>query len=118
MSLGLLYLHLKDIIHGDLKGVKFFIRCTFIKLKTAPQGNILIDDNEKAVLCDFGLSRVKEDVNSRSIQIDIEDVRGSLNWMAPERLQKRPLRKPCDIYSFGMTIYEVNGSQYKQSPLN
>ena len=118
MSLGLLYLHLKDIIHGDLKGVKFFIRCTFIKLNIAPQGNILIDDNEKAVLCDFGLSRVKEDVNSRSIQIDIEDVRGSLNWMAPERLQKRPLRKPCDIYSFGMTIYEVNGSQYKQSPLN
>jgi serine/threonine protein kinase len=32
---------------------------------------------------------------------------GSRNWMAPERLVGQALRYPCDIYSFGMTIYEV-----------
>jgi serine/threonine protein kinase len=27
--------------------------------------------------------------------------------MAPERLKGGPLRKPCDVYAFGMLIYEV-----------
>ena len=33
---------------------------------------------------------------------------GSRNWMAPELLQGKMLKKPCDIYALGMTIYEVN----------
>jgi serine/threonine protein kinase len=35
------------------------------------------------------------------------DVAGSRNWLAPERLVGQTLRYPCDIYSFGMTLYEV-----------
>jgi serine/threonine protein kinase len=27
--------------------------------------------------------------------------------MAPERLEGQKLRKPVDIYAFGMTVYEV-----------
>jgi serine/threonine protein kinase len=27
--------------------------------------------------------------------------------MAPERLTGGTLRKPCDVYAFGMVIYEV-----------
>ncbi|KZP06260.1 kinase-like protein [Athelia psychrophila] len=89
-SLGLVYLHNKNIVHADLKGY-----------------NILIDDSGKAVLCDFGLSRVKTDINSRSTTAGDEEIYGSTNWMAPERLLGHPLRKPSDIYSFGMTIYEI-----------
>ena len=33
---------------------------------------------------------------------------GSCNWMAPEQLLGGLLKKPCDIYAFGMTLYEVN----------
>ncbi|KZP08700.1 kinase-like protein [Athelia psychrophila] len=89
-ALGLLYLHSVNIIHADLKGY-----------------NILIDDSGKAVLCDFGLSRVKNDINSQSIIVSDEEIHGTINWMAPERLLGRSLRKPSDIYSFGMTIYEI-----------
>ena len=32
---------------------------------------------------------------------------GSCNWMAPEQLLGGLLKKPCDIYALGMTIYEV-----------
>jgi len=82
-------LHSQNIIHGDLKGV-----------------NILVGDGEKALLCDFGLSRIKADVNSRSIGSPSIPV-GSPNWMAPELFKGERLRFPCDVYSFAMTMYEV-----------
>jgi serine/threonine protein kinase len=72
------------------------------------QLNVLIDDAENAVLCDFGLSRMKADVASRTVQQTPTTVIGSRNWMAPERLKGGSLKKPCDIYAFGMLIYEVS----------
>ncbi|KAF8811047.1 kinase-like protein [Phlegmacium glaucopus] len=93
ISLGLVYLHSQNIIHGDLKGV-----------------NILVDDGEKALLCDFGLSRIKADVNSRSISSSCTFV-GSPNWMAPELFKGEKLRFPCDLYSFAMTMYELFTSE-------
>ena len=71
------------------------------------QQNVLIDGSGRAVICDFGLSRVKADILSRTRTTDAAAVAGSRYWMAPERLAGKPLRKPCDIYSFGITIYEV-----------
>lgn len=69
---------------------------------------MLIDGSGKAVLCDFGLSRIKADTSSRSmVKSDGGGIGGSRNWMAPERLITGSLKKPCDIYAFGMTIYEV-----------
>ena len=71
------------------------------------QLNVLIDDGGKSVLCDFGLARVKADATSRTARQDGGAIVGSRNWMAPERLRGGSLRKPSDIYSFGMTLYEV-----------
>jgi serine/threonine protein kinase len=68
---------------------------------------VLIDDSGKAVLCDFGLSRVKADVTSRTIRLGGGSIVGSRSWMAPERLQGDSLKKPCDIYAFAITLYEV-----------
>ena len=72
------------------------------------QLNVLIDHGLQAVLCDFGLARVKADVTSRTARPDGGGVVGSRNWMAPERLLGGSLRKPCDIYAFGMTLHEVS----------
>jgi serine/threonine protein kinase len=69
--------------------------------------NILIDNGQNAVLCDFGLSRVKSDLTMSSLGASALSVMGTRNWMAPERLLGGSLKKPCDIYSFGMTAYEV-----------
>ena len=69
--------------------------------------NVLIDPSHVALLCDFGLSRVRADVSSRTRVGDPDIGAGSRNWMSPERLQGRTPRKPDDIYAFGMTIYEV-----------
>jgi serine/threonine protein kinase len=69
---------------------------------------VLIDNGGKAILCDFGLTRIKADVTSRTVRIDEGGVVGSRNWMAPERLLRGSLKLPCDIYAFGMTLYEVS----------
>ncbi|KAJ7080451.1 WD40-repeat-containing domain protein [Mycena epipterygia] len=89
-ALGLLYLHSKNVVHGDLKAA-----------------NILIDNAGTAVLCDFGLSRVKADMTSRTTEREVDLVAGSRNWMSPERLRGALPKKPSDIYAFGMTIYEL-----------
>ena len=67
------------------------------------------------MLCDFGLSRIKADTTihtARSSTVSSADhgIVGSRNWMAPELLVGGTLRKPCDIYALGMTIYEVGAA--------
>ena len=72
------------------------------------QLNVLIDDAGKAVLCDFGLTRIKADATSRTVRLGGVSIIGSRNWMAPELLLGGLLKKPCDIYAFGMTLFEVS----------
>lgn len=71
------------------------------------QQNVLIDDCGRALLCDFGLAHLKADITTRTMETDPVVVAGSRHWMAPERLMGKSLRKPSDIYSFGITSYEV-----------
>jgi serine/threonine protein kinase len=85
----------------SIRALLVSLMCELLKL------NILIDDTGKAVLCDFGLSRMKDDIASRANVVDVAAVAGSRNWMAPERLIGGALKKHCDIYAFGMVIYEV-----------
>ncbi|KAF7333378.1 Kinase-like protein [Mycena venus] len=90
ISLGLEYLHARKICHGDLKGI-----------------NVLVEESGRALLCDFGLARIKADMTSRTRTARDAPVTGSRNWMAPELLSGSLPRPQSDIYAFGMTIYEL-----------
>jgi serine/threonine protein kinase len=93
--------------------IRVLLPVTYIPL----QMNVLIDDAQNGVLCDFGLSRVRSDVTSSTMGASALSVMGSRNWMAPERLMGGSLKRPCDIYSFGMTIYEVSLALVPESSL-
>ncbi|KAK7045316.1 kinase-like protein [Favolaschia claudopus] len=90
ISLGLEYVHLLKICHGDLKGL-----------------NVLVEHSGRALLCDFGLARLKADTTSRTSSRDSLQIQGSRNWMAPELLNGARPRPPSDIYAFSMTLYEL-----------
>ncbi|KAL4072062.1 kinase-like domain-containing protein, partial [Scleroderma citrinum] len=87
---GLQYLHERkpgSIFHGDLKG-----------------SNVLISSEGRALLTDFGLSRV---VNS-SLKMTADKIcGGTLNWMAPEILDGKEVSAEGDVWAFGMTALEL-----------
>ncbi|XP_078432544.1 putative serine/threonine-protein kinase SIS8 isoform X2 [Wolffia australiana] len=84
---GMNYLHNCSpmIVHGDLKSP-----------------NLLVDKNWVVKVCDFGLSRIKHStfLSSRSMA-------GTAEWMAPEVLRNEPSDEKCDVYSFGVILWEL-----------
>ncbi|KAJ7325546.1 kinase-like protein [Mycena albidolilacea] len=97
---GLNYLHENLIVHGDLTG-----------------SNILIDDEGKAKLCDFGLSSIVVEFCGTSSLTSC--IGGAVRWADPslyslradnsdEAAQEPPALTPrSDIYSFGSVTLEI-----------
>jgi serine/threonine protein kinase len=94
---GMAYLHSRDIIHGDFKA-----------------SNVLVTDEGKAVICDFGLSRLKMDVYRKSKGDTSKVVAGTLRWLSPELLNSGKLTWESDVYAFAMAIYEVSVDYWSQ----
>ncbi|KAF9916571.1 hypothetical protein BX616_003418 [Lobosporangium transversale] len=87
ISLALAYLHHKNIIHRDLKGE-----------------NLLISENMRIKVCDFGFSRVeaKDDDEMRRISYC-----GTDGYMAPEILLGEDFDCSVDVFSFGIVLAEM-----------
>ncbi|EUC56484.1 tyrosine kinase family catalytic domain protein [Rhizoctonia solani AG-3 Rhs1AP] len=88
---GVAYLQGKKIVHGDLKAT-----------------NILMSDTNTPCIVDFGCSTIKD----QSLAFRSSDLvsNGTIRWTAPEILLGVNKGKPsheADIYSLGMTIFEV-----------
>ena len=66
-----------------------------------------MDEWGKACLSDFGMAGIKTYTISLSSIARPATLFGSLQWMAPEQIIESKANKKTDIYSFGMTIYEV-----------
>jgi len=91
VALGLQYLHerVPPIVHGDLKGE-----------------NILVRDDGRAALCDFGLSMV---LDGCATGFTTSGVGGTLRYMALEQLTDDEGGRSVqgDIYSYGCTYGEI-----------
>eukprot|EP00727_Mastigamoeba_balamuthi_P000163 m51a1_g10143 putative serine threonine kinase (1409) ;mRNA; r:62958-68430 len=85
---GMSYLHYHEpqIIHCDLKS-----------------GNVLLDNNLTAKVCDFGLTVFLDKDTNKSSSKSKDSSIGSLFWTAPEVLAGAP----SDVYSFGIIIWEA-----------
>ncbi|KAL3676827.1 hypothetical protein R1sor_026775 [Riccia sorocarpa] len=84
---GMNYLHSSSpiIVHRDLK-----------------TPNLLVDRNWVVKVCDFGLSRIKHNTFLSS-----KSTAGTPEWMAPEMLRNEPSNEKCDVYSFGVILWEL-----------
>ncbi|KAG6331546.1 hypothetical protein ID866_7546 [Astraeus odoratus] len=101
---GLDYLHDHDsgpIVHSDLKGL-----------------NVLVSDDGRALLTDFGYSALSK--SSFSMTMALVPRGGSLPWMAPEMLEDDEVSAAGDVWAFGMTaLADGNvGTIYSIRPLS
>ena len=92
VALGLAAAHDKGIVHRDLK----------------PE-NIMIEKGEPpeggdALIMDFGIART---VEHGSTQTAKGSIIGTLEYMAPEQAQGKPLDTRVDLYAFGLILYDT-----------
>ncbi|CAI9269222.1 unnamed protein product [Lactuca saligna] len=90
---GLDYLHSglgKDhqVIHRDVKS-----------------GNILLDENLDAKICDFGLS--KEGLGTQQLTHVFTKAAGTNFYLDPVYQESGILSKKSDVYSFGVVLFEI-----------
>ena len=102
---GLCYLHSRDVIHGDLKGVRDYSESRPITALTPDQPNILVDASGHARIMDFRLATLAADVGSERNPSD--QCAGSEKWSAPEALNNGTTSKKTDIFSLALVMVEV-----------
>ncbi|KAL9666205.1 hypothetical protein QQ045_000529 [Rhodiola kirilowii] len=86
---GLEYIHEHTVpvyIHRDIKSA-----------------NILIDENFRGKVADFGLTKLTE-VGSASLQTRLV---GTFGYMSPEYAQYGDVSPKIDVYAFGVVLYEL-----------
>ncbi|KAF9070944.1 kinase-like domain-containing protein [Rhodocollybia butyracea] len=95
ISAGLHYLHSRNppIVHGDIRG-----------------GNILVTNDLRCCLADFGLAVINTESQAWTVATSTSATKGTIRWMAPEYIFSRGPKAPHtsrDIYAFGCTIFEI-----------
>ncbi|CAJ1946761.1 unnamed protein product [Sphenostylis stenocarpa] len=85
LARGLSYLHTKKIVHRDVK-----------------TENMLLDKTRTLKIADFGVARIEA-----SNPHDMTGETGTLGYMAPEVLNGNPYNRKCDVYSFGICLWEI-----------
>ncbi|EHA8587452.1 putative receptor-like protein kinase [Cocos nucifera] len=81
-------------------------RARVLHLDVKPE-NILLDESFRAIVSDFGLSKLMGRDESRVVTT----VRGTRGYLAPEWLIDCGISEKCDIYSYGMVLLEMVGGR-------
>ncbi|KAH0723849.1 hypothetical protein KY290_006567 [Solanum tuberosum] len=85
LSRGLSYLHSEKIVHRDVKAE-----------------NMLLDTDRTLKIADFGVARVE----AQNPQ-DMTGETRTLGYVAPEVLDGKPYNRKCDVYIFGICLWEI-----------
>jgi serine/threonine-protein kinase len=80
------YVHANGVVHRDIK-----------------PSNILIDDDGKAMLTDFGFARVDDN----SLSITGSGIVGTPMYMSPEQCRGEEASPFSDQYAFGVILYQM-----------
>lgn len=78
-------MHKNKIVHRDLKSL-----------------NILLDDNLNIKVCDFGLARRFDEINTGNSKFS-----GTPTYMALELYQKKAYDHKVDVFAFGTLLWEL-----------
>ncbi|EEH53201.1 uncharacterized protein MICPUCDRAFT_5192, partial [Micromonas pusilla CCMP1545] len=96
------------------KGMHYLHSCTpIIVHRDLKSPNLLVDKHWSVKVCDFGLSRMKNQTFLSS-----KSNAGTPEWMAPEVLRNEPSDEKSDVFSFGVIFWELCTLQEPWNGLN
>lgn len=81
-------------------------------------GNILLDNDGRVVLTDFGIAAIDDPGDGSSTNLTRSgELVGSLDYLAPERAQGRPPGPASDVWALGATLYAAveGGSPFRRT---
>ncbi|XP_059637995.1 probable receptor-like protein kinase At5g20050 [Cornus florida] len=81
-------------------------RSRILHLDVKPE-NILLDENHRGLVSDFGLSKLMRKDESRVVTT----IRGTKGYLAPEWLLEHGISEKSDVYSYGMVLLEIVGGR-------
>ncbi|MED6199458.1 hypothetical protein PIB30_076153 [Stylosanthes scabra] len=81
-------------------------RARILHLDVKPE-NILLDENYRAVVADFGLAKLV----GKDVSQVMTTLRGTRGYLAPEWLLERGVSEKTDVYSYGMVLLEMIGGR-------
>ena len=87
--------HALGIIHGDLKPSNVFLMS--VPGEKRPVVKVL----------DFGVASLVEENHTEHDTLGSREVRGSLQYMAPEQLTRSKITTASDLYTFGAMMYRL-----------
>jgi serine/threonine protein kinase len=90
-----------DMVQQAARGLNYIHREGLIHRDFCPK-NVLFDPEGKIKIIDFGLTIPVIDRPGW-----LRDRSGTASYMAPEQIRRGTLDQRCDIYSFGISAYEI-----------
>lgn len=69
--------------------------------------NILLDDNYRAIVSDFGLAKLM----GKEESMVVTRIRGTRGYLAPEWILEKGVSAKTDVYSYGMLLLEMIGGR-------
>ncbi|KAG5014834.1 hypothetical protein JHK82_020515 [Glycine max] len=96
------------------RGMNYLHNCTpVIVHRDLKSPNLLVDKNWVVKVCDFGLSRMKH-----STFLSSRSTAGTAEWMAPEVLRNELSDEKCDVFSYGVILWELSTLQQPWGGMN
>jgi serine/threonine protein kinase len=88
----------------------------FIDLKP---DNLLLDSNYRVKITDFGISLQKEVGASTEEEISWfgRSLKGTPRYMAPEIIRGKKATPTCDVYAYGIVLWQVRFSKLLRGSL-
>ena len=85
---------------GDALGAAHDVKMVHRDIKP---GNIIVDENNKVKVTDFGIARASGD----STLTATGSVLGTAHYLSPEQASGGKVEPPSDVYSLGIVLYEM-----------